>query len=401
MNRGRRVLATAAFGLTGAALVTAMWLAAAAGTDVAIVGAVALFVLATGATGALVAARRPQHPIGWLLLAAALSYAIGAIAVTTVQAAVARGVPPPGGPLIVWLGDIAFGVGTAICATWLLLLFPTGRLPSPRWRPVAWLAGVAPVALLTGVALGPDAFAGTPITNPLQLDPVGPILLALEGGGLVLFAAATIGSVASLVVRHRRAHGVEREQLQWVALAAIVVGGALGGMFVWEIANGTAEFSDEVENLVITVALAAVPVAMGIAILRHRLFDIDRVVSRTVSYVMLTGILAALYAAVATLPAVLFDVRSDLLVAAATLLAAAAFGPLRHRIQTTVDRRFNRARYDARRVVDGFAGRLRDTVDLGGVSDELLTAARRTVEPAGASLWLSPTRPTPVREQPR
>ena len=384
-------LAWALAAATALAVAAAAWLAAAGRADTWIAVVVLAFVVATAATGVVLASRLPGHTVGWLLQASALAYALGSVAVAYLEVATTGGGLPVS-PVVVWAGDVAFNIGSGICSTWLLLLFPTGHLPSPRWRPVAWLAGVALVALLLGVVLGPDAFTGTSITNPIALHPDGLVLLALEGGGFYLFTAAILASVASLVVRYRRARDVEREQLKWVALSAAVIGLVLAGTSVLELLNGTAELSDDVENVSITLALTLLPISIGVAILRYRLYEIDRLISRTVSYALLSALLLGVYAAVAVLPTVLLDVRSDLLVAAATLAAAAAFGPMRRRIQAAVDRRFNRARYDAGQVALRFAGRLRHDIDLDVLVDDLHAAVAGTVQPVHVFLWLRTAR---------
>jgi hypothetical protein len=390
-SHGTRWLAWTVAALTMiAVIITAAWLSAAADTDARIAVAVLSFVIATGVTGVVLTLRLPGHAVGWLLQVSAFTYALGSTLVAYIEVATTVGDGLPVSPAIVWAGDISFGIGTAICATWLLLLFPTGHLPSPRWRAVAWLAGIALAALLTGVVLGPEAFEGTTLTNPVTLDPDGLLLIALEGGGFYVYTGTVIASVASLVVRYRRARDVEREQLKWVALSATIIGTVLAGTVAIELVNGTTNFSDDVENVAITLALALLPVSIGVAILRYRLYEIDRLISRTVSYALLTALLLGVYGAVAVLPTLVLQVRSDLLVAAATLLAATAFGPLRRRVQRAVDRRFNRSRYDAEGVAQRFADRLRDDVDLDALLDDMRVAVTGTVQPAHVSVWVRP-----------
>jgi len=391
VSGGAARLPRVAFGAVVAALVAVVWLTGLAHADTGVVVVIVSFVLATATTGIVLVSRVPGHPVGWLLLGSAVAYALGSVVSSYIEASATVSGGLPLSPLVVWAGNISYGIGAGICATWLLLVFPDGQLPSSRWRPVAWLAGIALTALLVGGSLGPDPFEDTPVSNPVTLDPDSPVLLVLEGGGFYLFAACILASVASLVVRFRRARGVERQQLKWVASSAAVVGIVLAGTSVLEIANGPAELSDDVENGAITLALALLPVSIGVAILRYRLYEIDRLISRTVSYALLTALLLGMYAAVAVLPTLVFQVRSDLLVAAATLLAAAAFGPLRRRVQRAVDRRFNRSRYDAERVARRFAGRLRDDVDLDALIDDMRLAVTSTVQPAHLSVWVRPT----------
>lgn len=392
----RPPLAWGLFAVIVLAMVGAVWLVAGAlgvrratGSaqpgDLAIVLAVGLFVVITGATGALVASRLPRHPIGWLLLVSALGYTVGSLAVSYGELALSGG-SLPAGPVLVYIGDIAFGVAVGVSATFVLLLFPTGHLPSRRWRPAGWLAGIGLALTLIGVVLSPELFAGLPFDNPVETS--GPVQAALEQGGLALLTLAVVLSVGSLVARYRRARGVERQQLKVVAFAAGVLAATIVGLLAWEAANGPATLGDNAENFVTTVALSLVPVAIGIAILRYGLYEIDRIITRTLSYGAVSAVLLIVYAGVAVVPAVLFDVRSDLLVAAATLAAAGVFQPLRRRVQASVDRRFNRTRYDAVRTVDAFVSGLRDRTDLGALAGDLTGVVHRTVQPAHATVWL-------------
>ena len=200
----------------------------------------------------------------------------------------------------------------------------------------------------------------------VALDGSKPLLLALEGGGFYLLIVAILASVASLVVRYRRAVGEERQQLKWVALGVVLLGLGVVGSAVWEFVNGAAELGDDTENLVIAVSLTAVPISIGFAYLRYRLYDIDRIISRTLSYGVLTVLLAGAYVGLVFVLRELLPFQGSLPVAISTLGVAAAFNPLRRKVQSFVDQRFNRSRYDAARVIDGFAatahrGRSRST----------------------------------------
>jgi hypothetical protein len=338
------------------------------------------FVLGFGLVGAVVASRRPRHPIGWVLLVGSFCFATGGLWITYVEHPASF----PINPLVVWLANLSFGLGAGISATFLLLLFPNGHLPSPRWRPIAWLAGVGLGAFLLGVVLSPEPFEHLPIDSPLDLE-IDPLLFA---GGFYLFLMTVGASVASLVLRFRRANGEERQQLKWVALAVVVIAIGFLGTLVWELANGPAEVSEDVENFVVAFSLSLLPVAIGIAILRYRLFEIDRIISRTVSYALIAIVLAAVYIGGVIGLQNLIPASGDLAVAASTLAAAALFNPLRRRVQHWVDRRFNRRRFDAGRVVDGFGVRLREAVDLTTITTDLRAVVTRTVEPVSAAVWV-------------
>jgi hypothetical protein len=272
-----------------------------------------------------------------------------------------------------------------------LLLFPTGRLPSARWRPVALRGtfGVAATAVLSAVQptlrLQNEPYT---IDNPVGIswapDPEhGP----LGSGLLTLLIVCMVAAVVSVVLRFRRSRGVERQQLKWFTFAAALLGASLL-LTSFVLPDG------ELSDLVFGLAIAFVPVAAGIAILRHRLYDIDRLVNRTLVYGLLTALLGAVYAGVVLGLGQLFggvgERTPSWVVAGATLAVAALFQPARRRIQRVVDRRFNRRRYDATRTVEAFSARLRDQIDLDTLTAELLAGVDQTVEPTSASLWLRP-----------
>jgi hypothetical protein len=342
-----------------------------------------VFVLAFATIGAAVAWLRPANPIGWILLGAGLAYAIGGLADSRLEA---EGRDGP--RLAAWLSTWVWMAGIAPVATFGLLLFPTGRLPSARWRPVAWLAAAGSALVVSGLALRPGQLTDHPASNPVGLG--SPALMDTASGvGAVLLIAAALGAVLSLRARYRRAATVERAQLRWLLLAGVLV--ALGALAA--IAVETAGGSSDASNAIVTLSLASVPVAMGVAILRHRLYDVDLVLNRTLVYGVLTATLAGAYlAAVLLLQLALSPATQDsgLAIAASTLAVAALFRPARARIQAAVDRRFYRRRYDAARTLEAFGGRLRDELDLEAVSAELRGAVRETVQPAHVSLWLRP-----------
>jgi hypothetical protein len=351
-----------------------------------------------GTLGLVIATRRPRHPVGWLLIGLGLA---GSLQLVAGQAAVLAGPAGlPGRLHAMWTAN-QFQITWVGLVLLLLLLFPTGRLPSPRWRPVAWsvVAGTG-LALVTR-ALNPKTLSDTPgYRNPFALPALEPVLGLLEVLGGTLVFVGLFGALASLVVRLRRSRGRERQQLKWfvyvalLGIAAIYLLFPLLTVFI-DLPQGTGPPSGVLAVLDPWVlAPLALPIAVTVAIVRHRLYDIDRVLNRTLVYGLLTALLGSVYAAGVFVLGRLLDPangQSELAVAASTLAVAALFQPARRRVQTAVDRRFNRARYDAARTVEAFSVRLRDQVDLDTLSAELLTVVDQTVQPAQVSLWLRPT----------
>jgi len=344
--------------------------------------------ISAATVGALVASRRPGHRVGWLLIALGLSIAVAGCSFSyTRYGLVAR---PGALPAASWLAGIANG-GVFLylsCTGFILLLSPTGKLPSPRWR---WWARVT--AAGTVVAFLASVLAPRPLypEYPDFGNPVG--VGALEHGlgaaifpvGALLVLAGLIVGPVSLLLRFRRARGLERLQLRWLALGAAL---AAMSFAVSMIALVIEESDGWVFQAALGISVAVLPLTTGAAILRYRLYDIDRIISRTLGYALLTVLLGLGYAAVVVGLGRLLGKSSSLVVAAATLAVAAAFQPLRRRVQAVVDRRFNRRRYDAARTVEHFAERLRDQVDLRALHTELLAVVDQTVAPTRASLWL-------------
>jgi hypothetical protein len=337
--------------------------------------------------GAVLASRRPRHPVGWLLLAqVATNLATGAAAQYLAWGLL------PGGPLpatrAVALCFPASAGGGLLLLGFVLLLTPTGKLPSPGWRWWARAMVAVPLGLLVLVTLAPG-----PVDPSVQVVG-GPFEFHGLGGGLLvanqLALAFTTLSVAvcagSLVARFRRAGGVERQQLRWVALAAALLVVAAGVVLV-----GLAVGATAVVTWAIVAWVAGLPLAIGAAVLRYRLYDLDRIISRTLAYGLLTLLLGLGYAGVVLGLGRLLPQDSSLVVAGATLAVAAAFQPARRRIQQAVDRRFNRRRYDAAQTIQAFSARLRQQVDLDTLTTELLAVVDQTMQPTQASLWLRPS----------
>jgi hypothetical protein len=375
-------------------LVVGLPLAVANGTFQQDAGNQVLLVLGFSAfmvVGALIVAHRPGNLIGWLFSASALLAVTAQLAGQyAVYAYVTRPGSLPRAALAAWYGSWPWFLVLALTLIFPPLLFPTGRLLSPRWRPVAWLAGVTTAVLtaLSSLRTDLDIGAGQVIANPIGVAAVGtpeesPVGLALTIL-LVVLAAAAFGS---LVLRFRRSRGEERQQLKWFTYASALLPLALLGDLLPAAVGG----------LFYAVPVVFLPIAAGIAILRHRLYDIDRLINRTLVYGLLTAILGLLYAGAVLLLGNLFGgiggQPPGWAVAGITLVVAALFQPVRHRIQRVVDRRFNRRKYDAARTIETFAIRLRDEVDLDSLSAELLAVVDQTMEPTRVSLWLRPTAP--------
>jgi hypothetical protein len=346
-----------------------------------------LAVLSATTVGAVLASRRPRHPVGWLLLGFALSLtASGVISSYVTYGLLARPGALPAAQVLARYYPATGTVALALLSL-VLLLTPTGSLPSARWRWWAWITAATPVALVLVVPVVPGRFDPQLLlaSSPFSDRALGGVVLVATRVALVVTALAVVVAAGSLVVRFRRAQGVERQQLRWVALAAAVM--VLAGPVV--LAPVVLE-SPILVDWASAVWVMVLPVAVGAAILRYRLYDLDRIISRTLAYGLLTLLLGGGYALVVLGLGRLLGRESPLVVAAATLAVAAVFQPARRRVQAVVDRRFNRRRHDATRIVEGFGARLRDQVDLDTLTAELLAVVDQTMQPTQVSLWLRP-----------
>ena len=336
------------------------------------------FIIAFSTVGALVASKRPGNPIGWLLLGSVLCYAVGGAGVTVA-----------GPALIAWAGAWAWGVGVGLAVV-TLLLFPDGHLPSRRWRPALWLAVVGIIGFVVGAGFGAPTIGDSNVPNPFAVQgSLGEALGALQETFPLVIVAALL-ALLSVVARYRRARGVEREQIKWVLYAAALVGVGLVAQLPIFIVMPP-DVAADASNAIATTAFACVPVAIGIAVLRYRLYDIDVLIRRTLVYGATTAAIAlAFFGGIVVLQAVLRPVTSgsEVAVAISTLVSFALFQPLRGRVQRAVDRRFYRAKYDAEHTVDVFAARLREDVDLDSLRAELLDAVIDALQPAHASVWI-------------
>ncbi|HYY78962.1 MAG TPA: hypothetical protein VFD04_07245 [Actinomycetes bacterium] len=383
-------LAWALAALTVLALVPAVGLMALARdsglTDaqgsVAPVVAVVLYTLTAMAVGALLAARRPAHPVGWLLLGGGLALVTGLLVEWyTKYGLLAR--PLPAARYLVGFAVLSFTIVWLSCAGFVLLLTPTGGLPSPRWRWWARVAAAAPVVVFVGSAVQPDPLAPNWYGNPLAVPALYRVLQVPGAVGIAVVLVSLPVGAGSLVARFRRARGVERLQLRWLAVAA-----ACASLLFLLALVAVLLSKDELVFVCATLCVALLPLATGAAILRYRLYDLDRIISRTLAYGLLTVLLGLCYAGLVLGLGELLPHGSSLAVAAATLLVAAAFQPTRRRVQRAVDQRFNRRRYDAAQTIAAFSARLRQQVDLDTLTAELLGVVDRTVQPTQASLWL-------------
>ena len=335
--------------------------------------------------GAIVASRRPENAIGWLFCAAGVLFAASSLAHGwATYGLVDRAEPLPGAVIAAWLNAWLFLPAIFGTPQLLFLLFPTGRPLSPRWRAAVWLAAAAIATQTIGSALVPGALVDAPIDgveNPVGIG-AGDVVAQL---GWLLTLTGIVVAASSLMVRFRRARGDERLQLKWFVLAA--------GIFATSCMVAAFAFTAEDElpllgQLLIVAAFATIPIAAAIAILRYRLYEIDRVINRALVYGALTAILAAGYLGCVLLAQLVIGAESGLSVAVSTLAMAALFRPARARIQAAVDRRFYRRRYDAALTLEAFGTRLREQLDLDALGSDLRGVVQDTVQPTHVSLWL-------------
>jgi hypothetical protein len=385
--RGAKRLAAALAGLVIALLIASFVFSASSksGVDVADSILVTGVGLTFAAVGVIIAWRQPRNAIAWVFVSAGVGAGLGALSGSYADHWIASGSGSETlGKTAAIYGDNSWVPFILLPLTFLLLLFPDGRLPSRRWRPVACAAGLGIAATFVSGLLKPGPVSDYPqVRNLLGVDAVWVDLLAGLGALLVLIGLA--GSVAALIIRFRRARRAQRQQMKWLAYA-----GALAGCTL-PLALLAYDDAEPVANTAIMLTVLGIPVATGVAILRHRLYDIDVVINRTLVYGALTAILAAAYlGCVLLLQLLLNGVTGDsgLAVAGSTLAVAALFRPARGRIQEIVDRRFYRRKYDAQRTLEEFAARMRDQVELNALDAELGAVVRETLQPAHVSLWL-------------
>jgi hypothetical protein len=352
--------------------------------------------------GALIANKHPKNPVGWICLAVGLFWILiftgdsipgsGPYPVTSDALTQAAWIPPVG-----------------LLGVYLILLFPDGKLPSRRWRPLAWLSGTVMVLASLGITFSPGPLEGHPgVRNPIGLEGIPSWVFSAGIGVLLLLPLCMLASASSLVMRYRRSGGEQREQIKWIAFSASVVGllylitmvSSLTYSGVWG-AAGTPLWLGLLQQAAL-VSFTAVPIAVGFAVLKYRLYDIDLLINRALVYGSLTATLVVLYfGGIVVLQrffVLLTGEQSTLAVVASTLAIAALFVPLRRRVQGFVDRRFYRRKYDARKTLEVFSAKLRDETDLKALNNQLVGVVRETMQPAHVSLWLRPD-PGPQKEQ--
>ncbi|HEX2741576.1 MAG TPA: hypothetical protein VHM69_14120 [Rubrobacter sp.] len=361
--------------------------------------------LAFPIVGALVASKRPRNPIGWLCLTAGLFWMLIVLGDQSTAYGLATTGSPPGPVMLDALTLFAWVPPVGLLGAFMVMLFPDGRLPSRRWRPLAWFSGAA--ILLASVALelepGRLSYRGG-VRNPLGIEG-HPWIQVVAVICILLLPLCIIASAFSLISRYRRSSREVRQQIKWLAFAASFVGvtylsALISGLFLAPDSLFTEGKSPAWVSLLFSAVLisyAGIPTAIGIAILKYRLYDIDILINRTLVYGSLTATLAAFYFAGVAATQTTFraitgqEQQPQLAVVISTLAIAALFGPLRRRIQIVIDRRFYRRKYDAARILGTFSTRLREEVDLKSLRDDLLEVVRETVQPAHVSLWLRPS----------
>jgi hypothetical protein len=348
----------------------------------------AVLVVSFSILGVLVVSRRPGNPLGWIYLA--VGFWLGLVNFAAPYAEYALVTNPssslPGGPLMSWLGAWAWIPGALLLTTFALLLFPDGRLPSPRWRPVAWFSTL-PLLIVVSDAIWLWPYRGRALVEqPGRFKP-GVLLDALLDLLVPLMLVCGMACVGSLGVRFWRSRGIERQQIKWFLYAATV---ALSFFVVTEF------YSRPIVDRLSLLAVLSMPAAVGIAIFKYRLYDIDRIINRTLVYGSLTGILALVYLGGVAATQAIFQRYTgqerlpQLVIVVSTLVIAALFNPLRRGIQSFIDRRFYRKKYDARKTLESFSATLRGETDLETLHGDLVSVVRETVQPAHVGFWLRP-----------
>ena len=354
---------------------------------------IAALTVAFSGVGALVASHRPGNSIGWIFCTAALCQVLAAFGDEyATYALITRPGSLPLGAEMSWLTEWIWAPGLGLILVFLPLLFPEGRPPSRRWRPVAWLGGVSIVMIVVLASILLWSERGTRLLRDTSIADRGPgWLVALLSAAFPLMLLAGLAAVISLFVRFHRSGGEERQQIKWFAFAAAV---SLFWVFLLDGISASGRVLEAVIAVLGLFIIPSIPLAAGIAIFRYHLYDIDRIINRTLVYSALTASLALIYlGSVVGLQYVFRAIAgqdSNLAVVASTLAIAALFGPLRRRVQSFIDRRFYRRKYDAAKTLEAFSVRLREETDLDALGEDLVGVASEAVQPAHARLWLRP-----------
>jgi hypothetical protein len=349
--------------------------------------------------GALLVSRFHRHPIGWIFVTIGLGTAIASLAQQyAIYALFTEPGSLPAGVAMAWLGGWLW-IGSMATLVFVLLLFPDGKPLSPRWKPMVWVAGAGLAALLAPFLFKRgrlDMDQQYPVANPFGVHGWDAFFETIQAVGLVVYFLTVVGATIGLVVRANRSTGVERQQVKWLGYAGVfLVLVVIAGFVI--LPPASALLGDglvhNVSTFLFGLAVAGIPTATGVAIFRHHLYDIDVIINRTLVYGALTAVLAVVYVVgVVGVGGILREVggqeSNSLAVAASTLAVAALFRPARARIQSFIDRRFYRSRYDATRTIEEFSRRVREEVTLETVTSDLLMAVNETVQPEHISLWL-------------
>jgi hypothetical protein len=401
-----RAAARAVFGMAGAMLaasIAAISVLVArsdvvvreAAPDVLLAVAVFLFPVA----GFVIARRQPRNGVAWVFLGVGFAWTFSFVLDAYSEWAFTFAGSLPGGAYAAAFSGGMWVLGIAPLGTFLLLLFPDGRLPTPRWRLWAWFCGAAMLWVYTAITLSPGAVAETrpDVVNPMAIEALDDELAFLQAS-VLLIPLAIVGCIVALVRRYRRSRGIERLQMKWFVAACSVVGVLYVATMILSIpydwgASRTPVWIGVLQNASFS-AFLLIPISVGIAITRHRLYDIDRIINRAIVYAAATGLLALVYAggvvgSQAMLRSFTGRTQNNLSVAASTLAVAALFGPVRSRVQAFVDRRFYRGKYDAALTVEAFSAHLRQETDLEALTDQLRGVIAQTVQPAGVTLWIA------------
>src|SRR5829696_6209181 len=338
--------------------------------------------LVFSAVGAIIASRQPRNAIGWIFCGVGVTLGLNSFAGDYADFWLASGFGNAGlGESAAWLSSWAWSLLLYVPTSSVLLLFPDGRLPSPRWRPVAWGVALGAAGGVAGLALKAGPLTDFPqISNPYGV--AGPVVGIVGVVGTIVAAGSMVASAVSLIVRLRRTRGEQRQQLKWLAYWGVVAVAAL--VIPWSVPASI---------LIMSVAMLGLPIFTGIAIVRHRLYDIDVIINLTLVYAILSATLAVVYFGGIVVLQRAFtgqDNLPQLAIVASTLAIAALFAPLRRRIQSFIDRRFYRRKYDARKTLETFSTKLREETDLAALSDDLILVIKETMQPAHVSLWLRP-----------